>query len=72
MADHPEQPQQEQAVTLPSPRPSFVIPGASVTIQAEEEPMTIDQVLSIVFQVASSNPGCKVGFWLKIFGDQDE
>ncbi|MBD1996004.1 hypothetical protein H6G00_05155 [Leptolyngbya sp. FACHB-541] len=67
-----EQPEQEQTVTLPSSRPSFVIPGASVVIQAEEEPMAIEQVLSIVFQVASSNPGCKVGFWLKIFSDQDE
>jgi|GEM_PF-6451943 len=46
---------------------NFVIPGADVVIRCKDEcPIAIEDLLAIVFQVAASNPGCKVDFWLSI------
>jgi hypothetical protein len=50
------------------PQRNFQIPGASVIVQSEDDPMPIEQLLAIVFQIAGSNPDCKVHFYVKVEG----
>ena len=57
----------EQTIEVPQQR-NFKIPGASVIVQTEDEPMSIEQLLAIVFQMAGSNPECKVHFYIKVEG----
>lgn len=52
--------------SLPQQR-NFVIPNCSVVIHCEEEDgISTDELLSIVFGLAGSNPGAKVDFWIKV------
>ncbi|WP_179228606.1 hypothetical protein [Leptolyngbya ohadii] len=46
---------------------NFVIPGCATTICCtEDEGLSVDQLLSIVFSLAHSNPDAKVDFWIKV------
>lgn len=46
---------------------NFVIPGCSVVVHCEnEDGMPVQDLLSIVFGLASSNPDAKVDFWIKV------
>lgn len=63
----------EQTVQ-PQQQRNFAIPGCIVTIINEDtEGVPVEQLLSIVFNLASSNPGAKVDFWVKVMsGDTPE
>lgn len=50
----------------PTPR-NFAIPGCVVTIVNDEDGnQSIEDLLAIVFNLASANPGTKVDFWIKM------
>lgn len=51
----------------PPQQRNFVIPNCSVVIHCEEEQgIAVDELLSIVFGLAGSNPDAKVDFWIKV------
>lgn len=60
-----QSPEGSEAIAAPQNR-NFVIPGASVIVQTEDEPMAIEQLLGIVFAMSASNPECKVRFYIKV------
>lgn len=52
---------------------NFSIPGCIVTIcNSEDTGVPVEQLLAIVFNLASSNPGAKVDFWIKVMGEENQ
>lgn len=43
---------------------NFVVPGCSTEITSTQGKKTIDDLLALVFAIASSNPGIQVDFWI--------
>lgn len=63
-ANHPTQSQPETA------QRNFVIPGCVTIVQSiDESGMPVEQLLSIAFNLAGSNPGARVDFWIKVLPD---
>ena len=44
---------------------NFVIPGCSVVIRADSE-MTTEEFFTIALNLAGSNPGAKLDFWIEL------
>lgn len=53
-------------------RRDFVVPGCFTTIQSDEQPLAVEQLLGIVFSLAGSNPGASVEFWIKVTPPENE
>ena len=60
--------EQQQQLEAPQPR-NFQIPGCSVEISSDEDGVTTEELLSIVFSLASANPGARVDFGIRVRGD---
>ncbi|MEL7314466.1 MAG: hypothetical protein AAFN08_05885 [Cyanobacteria bacterium J06559_3] len=60
--------EQQQNVETPQSR-SFQIPGCSVEVCSEEDGVSIEELLNIVFNLASANPGATVDFGIRVRGD---
>ena len=45
---------------------NFVVPGCSTEITSTKSQKTIEDLLSLVFAISSSNPGIQVDFWIGI------
>lgn len=61
-ANNQTQQQQPEAVQR-----NFAIPGCSTVIHCEQQPgISVEQLLSIVFNLAGANPGATVDFWIKV------
>ncbi len=59
----------QQTQQQPAQR-NFVIPGCAVVIHCEDGNKSIEDLLGIVFQMAGSNPGATVDFWIKVNGGE--
>lgn len=51
------------------PARNFQIPGCQVDICSLAEGVPVDQLLSLVFSLASANPDAKVSFSITVLGD---
>ncbi len=50
-----------------TPKRNFVIPDCVTVIHCEKQPgIPVEQLLSIVFNLASANPGATVDFSIKV------
>ena len=59
---------EQQIEVQPQPR-NFQIPGCSVSIHSEEDGVTMEHLLSIVFNLAANNPDAIVDFGLTVRGN---
>ena len=59
-----------EPVDLNATRPrNFQIPGCNVNIHSDDDGVTIEQLLAIAFNLASSNPGAIVDFGITVRGE---
>lgn len=52
-----------------APARSYQIPGCSVEISSDEDGVSVQQLLAIVFNLASANPDATVDFGIRVHGD---
>ncbi|MGD1952068.1 MAG: hypothetical protein ACFB14_20830 [Leptolyngbyaceae cyanobacterium] len=62
----PSAPELDAEAIKPWGNRNFVVPGCSTEITATQGKKTIEDLLSLVFAIASSNPGIQVDFWIGI------
>lgn len=48
---------------------NFQIPGCQVTICSDEDGVTVEELLAIAFNLASSNPGAILDFGITVRGE---
>ena len=62
----PSAPELSPEAIKPLGNRNFVVPGCSTEITATQGKKTIEDLLSLVFAISSSNPGIQVDFWIGI------
>lgn len=67
MDQTPQNPELKIKVDLAPGQRNFAIPGCSVVIQSDDA-IPVEELLAIAFQLAGSNPGAKVNFWIEVKG----